>query len=530
MWDALRSGPRDESERTVHVRARSTLHAASRRSASPHEPGDWYRWPVALFDEAALELAALDRAQLARTELAAAVATTVPPVHTVLWPADRLTPDTVSQLGVEAWTALARYGPDPHSFGEALGVYGDGGHEPPRSSVRAMQARRFREDPRGLRRDDFEAWLLLEVHARVHKRLQSRPVEDLRVDFEGGYGTRDDAEEDRHAVQAAEAVAVAAERGTLSPRVGLRIKPLSRHATGRAVRTLELFFDTLAGAVTAMPGELVLTLPRVSLPEQVSTAARLLELLEARHRWPRGRIRMELVVESTPALFDEAGRCALPRLVRAAAGRCVAVHLGSEDLAQACGLAPELSDGQHPLSDLARGLLRLALGGTQVTLSDDTTGPLPEGPHPEDPSLSAKQRADNLAAVHRAWRLGHAQVLHALRSGLYQGCDRHGAQLPVRYAANHRFFLERFDDAAAQLRELLTAATSAAVPDRHGDDARRGQRLLEFVRRAHRCGAVGRTALEEVGLSPQELEQPRFGALVAERRERALEGSDPQLT
>lgn len=498
---------------------------------------------MALLDEAALELAALDRAQVARTEMITAIAPW-PPVHTVVWPADRFTPDTVSQLGVEAWTALARYGPDAYSFGEALGIHGHEGREPPRSSVRALQTRRYREDPQALRREDFDAWLLLEVHARVHKRLQSRPVEDVRVDFEGGYGTREDVEEDRHAVAAAEAVAVAAERGTLSPRVGLRLKPLSRHATGRAVRTLELFFDTLAGAIKSTsagnryvwptwgggPGELVLTLPRVSLPEQVSTAARLLELLETRHRWPRGRIRMELVVETTPALFDDAGRCALPRLVRAAAGRCVAVHLGSEDLAQACGLAPEVADGGHPLSDLARGLLRLALGGTQVTLSDDTTGPLPEGPHPEDAPLSAKQRSDNLAAVHRAWRLGHEQILHALRSGLYQGWDRHGAQLPVRHAANHRFFLERFDDAAAKLRELLTAATSATVPDRHGDDARRGQRLLEFVRRAHRCGAVGRTTLERVGLEPHELEQTRFVALVAERREAALEGSDPELS
>ena len=38
--------------------------------------------------------------------------------------------------------------------------------------------------------------LHLAVHARVRKRLQARPVEDLRVDFEGSYGTRDDAEED----------------------------------------------------------------------------------------------------------------------------------------------------------------------------------------------------------------------------------------------------------------------------------------------------------------------------------------------
>lgn len=481
---------------------------------------------MALLDEAAVELAALDRAQLARSELGSAPAVS-PPVHTVVWPADRITPDTVSQLGIDAWTALARYGPDPYSFAQALGLYG-ASEEPPRASVRAMQQQRFREDSQGMRRQEFDAWLLLAVHARVHERLQARPVEDLRVDFEGSYGTRDDAEEDAHAIAAAEAVAIAAARGAMAPRVGLCIKPLTSKSTFRAVRTLELFFDTLAGAVApkVMP-ELVLTLPRVSLPEQVSTAARLLELLEARHRWARGRILMELVVETTPALFDEAGRCTLPRLVRAAAGRCAGVHLGSEDLAQACGLAPEPADGHGPLSDLARGLLRLALGDANVTLSDAVTGPLPEGPHPEGSSLTAKQRADNLAAVQRAWSLGHRQILHALGSGLYQGWDRHGAELPVRYAANYRFFLERYDDAASQLRELLTAGTSAAVPNRHGDDARRGQRLLDFVRRAHRCGAIGRTALEQAGIRPQELEQPRFVALVAERRGRGLERASP---
>lgn len=473
---------------------------------------------MALFDEAAAELAALDRVQLARSELSLAPAV-APPIHTVVWPADRLTPDTVARIGIEAWTALARYGPDPYSFGQALGVYGSD-EEPPRASVRAQQAQRFREDPRAMQREDFDAWLLLAVHARVLERLQSRPVEDLRVDFEGSYGTRDDVEEDVHATATAEAVAVMAARGISSPRVGLRIKPLTPKSMGRAVRTLELFFDTLAGAATSKLGELVLTLPRVSLPEQVSTAARLLELLEARHRWPRGRVLMELVVETTPALFDEAGRCTLPRLVRAAGGRCVGVHLGSEDLAQACGLAPEPYDGQGPLADLARGLLRLALGDTQVTLSDAVTGPLPEGPYPEASTLTAKQRADNLAAVQRAWSLGHRQILHALGSGLYQGWDRHGAELPVRYAANYRFFLERYDDAARQLHELLTAATAAVVPNRHGDDAGRGQRLLDFVRRAHRCGAIGKSALELAGLQPQDLEQPRFVTIVAERAAR----------
>ncbi len=481
---------------------------------------------MTLLDEAARELTALDRALAVRDEPDAGVQS-VGPVHTVLWPADRFGPDTVAALGVESWKALAYHGPDPHSFAEALGVFG-GPREPPRASVRSTQARRFREDPQALRREDFDAWLIHAVHARVERRLEVRPVEDLRIDFEGRYGTRDDAQEDHHAGAAADAVLEATRRGTMPSRVGLRSKPLSRRSAGRAIRTLERFFDGLGHGGEGVPEQLVLTLPQVQHVEQVSMAAHLLDLLEARHRWSPGRIQLELVLESPRALFDMTGRCTLPGLVRAAAGRCVGVHLDREDLADALHLAPPLDPAPHPLHDIARGLSRLALGSTPVTLSDAVVGPLPEGPHPEDVSLTAAQRADNLAAVHRAWRSGHAQILHALEAGVSGGWDHHGAQLPVRYAANYRFFLARFDTIAGPLHELLTAATSAAVPDRHGDDVRRGQRLLTFVRRAHRCGAIGRAELEMAGLTEAELGQPRFVELVAQRRRRAAEGSNPQ--
>ena len=40
----------------------------------------------------------------------------------------------------------------------------------------------------------------------LHK-LEREPVEDLRIDFEDGYGARPDAEEDGHAVDCAREVA-----------------------------------------------------------------------------------------------------------------------------------------------------------------------------------------------------------------------------------------------------------------------------------------------------------------------------------
>ena len=43
------------------------------------------------------------------------------------------------------------------------------------------------------------------VHDRVRAKLAREPVEDLRIDFEDGYGPRPDAEEDAAAARAARA-------------------------------------------------------------------------------------------------------------------------------------------------------------------------------------------------------------------------------------------------------------------------------------------------------------------------------------
>ena len=71
------------------------------------------------------------------------------------------------------------------------------------------------------------------------------PIEDLRVDFEDGYGVRDDDQEDA-AVKAAAAVLL---EGPRPPFVGIRIKSLEAATRHRALRTLDLFLSLLPGAV-----------------------------------------------------------------------------------------------------------------------------------------------------------------------------------------------------------------------------------------------------------------------------------------
>ena len=109
------------------------------------------------------------------------------------------------------------------------------------------------------------------------------PVEDFRIDFEDGYGHRPAAEEDGHSASAASAVAAAAGQGTLPPFIGIRIKPLSKDLHERGLRTLDLFVTTLAAqAGSSFPSRLLVTLPKIVAPGQVTAAARACALLERR--------------------------------------------------------------------------------------------------------------------------------------------------------------------------------------------------------------------------------------------------------
>ena len=95
------------------------------------------------------------------------------------------------------------------------------------------------------------------IRARVADKLRREPVEDFRIDFEDGYGNRQDEEEDGHAQSAAKQVALGLDAGTLPPFIGIRIKPLSNELHGRSLRTLDIFVtDVGHGDEEAVPAEL----------------------------------------------------------------------------------------------------------------------------------------------------------------------------------------------------------------------------------------------------------------------------------
>jgi citrate lyase beta subunit len=361
------------------------------------------------------------------------------PVHTCYVPADRVTGDVAAEWGAAARAALDEHAPTPAALAEALGLPGD---------------------------------LAEPVHAKVVAKLAREPVEDLRIDFEDGYGVRADAAEDADAVRCAELAAGWADPPSW---VGIRFKSFDTSALfERGVRTLDLFL-TAYGRVP------VLTFPKVTDVAQVSALVELLAVLEERLDLGTGALRFEIQIETTQSIVDYKGWVAIPRFIAAGGGRVSGLHFGTYDYTAACGLPAASQHLAHAACDFARHVMQVSAAGTGVRLSDGSLNVLPVG---DD--------------VGRAWRRHYDGVLRSLANGFPQSWDLHPAQLVSRYAAN---FVHHLDTAPADARRLraYVDGTSAGVLD----EPATAQALAASLLRGLHCGALDTEELS--GLSEVEL-------------------------
>ncbi|WP_448334252.1 DUF6986 family protein, partial [Streptomyces sp. DSM 41534] len=94
--------------------------------------------------------------------------------------------------------------------------------------------------------------------ALVETKLTAEPIEDVRIDFEDGYGTFDDATEDADVAQAVAALRMALDAGTSTPFVGTRFKCFEAGTRARGLRTLDMFVSGLVVS-GGLPDGLTLT-------------------------------------------------------------------------------------------------------------------------------------------------------------------------------------------------------------------------------------------------------------------------------
>jgi hypothetical protein len=341
-------------------------------------------------------------------------------------------------------------------------------------------------------------------------------VEDFRIDFEDGYGNRPDDEEDGHAVSAAAETAEGSKNGTLPPFIGIRIKPFNEELRARSFRTLDIFVSTLLELSKGrLPQNFVVTLPKITIPEQVATLASLLAQLEKQTGIADGSLKFEMMIETTQSIINHRGQINLPLLLAAAEGRCVAAHFGTYDYTAGCNITAAHQHMLHPACDLAKHMMQVSFAGTGIWLSDGATNIMPVAPHrfvEGGPALTPQQIEENRDVVHRAWRLHYDHIQHSLTNAFYQGWDLHPAQLPTRYAAVYAFFLESLEAASERLKNFVDKAAKATLVGDVFDDAATGQGLLNYFLRAINCGAL--TEAEAVQLSGLTLEELRSASFV----------------
>jgi hypothetical protein len=324
------------------------------------------------------------------------------PVHTVYVPADRITEDTVGEWGLAAAKLVGAHLPTAADLAAVFGV---------------------------------DAALAGAVHDRVAHKIAEEPIEDLRVDFEDGYGVRPWDEEDRHADDCAAAIAAMHEAGTLPRRWGLRVKSFADGDPRRSVRTLDLFLTGVTKRAGGLPPGFTVTFPKVLMEAYLGQFARCLSALEEGLGLPELALRFEIQVEATQTvLFLRRS----PDLVPSLGGRLAAAHFGVFDYTASCGLPPHEQRLDHPACDHARHVMQTAFGGTGVELSDG--------------SLAASPASNSAVDVHALWRRHAETVRHSLGHGFYQGWDMHPSHLASRYATVYAFHLARYDEYAARVR------------------------------------------------------------------------------
>jgi citrate lyase beta subunit len=351
------------------------------------------------------------------------------PVHTCYVPADRLTPSLPGEWGSAALSAL-----DTH--GSLLDL------------------------PDG-------------IFSKVRAKLSREPIEDLRIDFEDGYGVRPDPVEDADAHRAATTVAGWVEAGIAPPWFGIRFKSFDAVALlERGARTLDIFLTTLG----RKPPGLALTFPKVTSSGQVSALVELLEVLEDRLGWPPGTVRFEIQIETPQSVVDSVGGLAVPGLIAAGRGRVSGLHFGVYDYTAALGLDAAQQHLAHAACDFARNVMQLSVAGTGVRLSDGSTNVLPVGHN-----------------VELGWRTHYSLVRRSLEHGFHQGWDLHPAQLVTRYAAVYGYYLETAGESARRLGAYLTGAGGSVA-----DEPATARALAGTLRRAVDCGALTESEVTEL--------------------------------
>ncbi len=194
----------------------------------------------------------------------------------------------------------------------------------------------------------------------------------------------------------------------------------------------------------------MVTLPKVTSPDQVRAMSLLCARLEEAHGLADGQLRFEVQAETPQLILGADGAATIARCLHEGGRRLTGVHYGTYDYSAALGIAARYQSMEHPAADHARAVLQVAAAGTGVRLSDGSSNVLPVGSPDE---------------VRAAWRQHARLVRRSLERGFYQGWDLHPAQLVSRYAATYGFFRAGLAVACDRLAGYASRAASGVLEE-----------------------------------------------------------------
>jgi citrate lyase beta subunit len=332
------------------------------------------------------------------------------PVHTAYVPADQVTAGVAAIWGAAALELVDRHG-DP----DVLGL----------------------DEP---------------TYRRLLTKLEREPVEDLRVDFEDGYRAESEGSEDATARRVGPMLS---ELGANS--YGVRIRSLEAGTRPRAVRTLDLLLGS-----GAPPDSFVITLPKVSSPDQVTAMHEICDALQ--DAYGLAPLRYEIQVEMPEAVAR------IESIVAATDHRCTGLHYGTYDYSAALGVAAMHQALDHPVADHAKDVMQVVAAVAGLRVVDGSTNVVPTG---------------TTEQVRAAWDLHRRLVARSLRRGIYQGWDMHPGHLVSRFAAVLSFYRSGFAESAQRLRDYLHRRSGPVL-----DEPATARALASYLLRGLDCGAL----------------------------------------
>lgn len=325
-------------------------------------------------------------------------------------------------------------------------------------------------------------------------------LEDYRIDFEDGLGTRSTEKFQRILLESKlQLVSAIADPGTLASlptRLGIRTLSFEDSSRTQSANLLTSFFFELdLDLFFESKRSFFITLPKVSKVSQLTDFLNVVKKLEK--RLGNNKFGLEILIEDAK-LFSDDMEAFLKIISEVLVCRKIGFHIGIFDYLSTLKILGSDVGSRHPLvDDLRVTLLKWRARLSDLELSDGVLQSIPSFIERSiDPSLT----------VQRVWVNNITEIMRTLDFGFYQGWDIHPQQVVCRLVANAIWTQKRLPAFIERGKKFVQSAGQATKSGASFDDRASVLMVVEFFERAL---YLGFTDLDELKRQGCDLDQLR---------------------